>query len=145
MNRIERGVARVGEVLQQIFIVIRFRLVLQTVTQLLANTAYRIRHNHSSFPHSNIHMCTPSHITLPHTYVYIAQHVIPLIRISRSSISSTVSILYLISGISKSPDFSCSYRIRHCQLQMADCKLHCEVSCNSDGTVACGGRQAGTI
>lgn len=99
VNRIERGVARVGKVLQQILNVIRFRVVLRTVTQLLANTAYRIRHNHSSFPHSNTHMCTPSHITFSHTYVYIyiAQHVIPLIRNPRSSNRSTVSILYLVS------------------------------------------------
>lgn len=50
---------------------------------------------------------------------------------------------YLVSGISNSPDFACAYRIRHCQLQMADCNLHCEVSCNSAPNVACGGKLGG--
>lgn len=126
VNRIERGVARVGKVLQQILNVIRFRVVLRTVTQLLANTAYRIRHNHSSFPHSNTHMCTPSHITFSHTYVYIHIYrstflVIPLIRNPRSSIRSTVSILYLVS---QSPltllAFIASATV-NCRWQIANC------------------------
>lgn len=44
------------EGLQRIFIVIRLRLVLRTVSQLLVNTAYRIRHNHSSFPYTCAHL-----------------------------------------------------------------------------------------
>lgn len=49
---------------------------------------------------------------------------------------------YLVSGISKSPDFACSYRITvSCR-----CNLHCEVSCNSDGNVLCGVRgEAGRL